>query len=117
MGCTGFLNDKSLLGEHRELHGIVSVVRNHKRGYSRHPETLRWSRFLESLAIRHALLAVFHMWGYVSGYSTMTPTETALCDLFTEIQVLALAHNVTCLIQSTALGELAYWCKVIGNSR
>lgn len=225
----GFLNDKSLLGEHRELHGIVSVVRNHKRGYSRHPETLRWARFLESLALRHALLveemslrgfkhhspltvsqeqmvwpslyidepdrqyeilqqkyidkvhgriplpknifdlwakhkysvmardynaykeygrlvsakhvgfrelsgdlvrylrtapsimslknAVFHMWGYVSEYSALTPAEMTLCDVFTEIQILALAHNVTYLIQSTALGELAYWCKVIGNGR
>ena len=52
----GFLNDKSLLGEHRELHGIVSIVRNHKTGYSMHPETRRWAQFLDGLAVRHALL-------------------------------------------------------------
>ena len=224
----GYLNDKSLLGEHRELHGIVSIVRNDRRGYSKHPETLRWSQSLESLAIRHALLveemslrgfkhhspltgltektkwpldfidepdrqyrilqkkyidkshgrillptticdlwanhkysvmardyntykefgrlvadkkmgcdelsrelvccirmmpaidsltnAIFHMWGYVSRYSSTNPTEMPLEELFKEIQVLTLAHNVTYLIQSTALGELAYWCKIVESS-
>ena len=38
----GYLNRQSLLGEHRELHGIVSIIRDNKKGYSRHPETLRW---------------------------------------------------------------------------
>ena len=52
----GFLNDKSLLGEHRELHGIVSILINNKKGYSRHPETLRWQESLGSLAVRHQLL-------------------------------------------------------------
>jgi hypothetical protein len=226
----GYLNDKSLLGEHRELHGIISIVRNKKRGYSRHPETLRWSRSLESLAIRHSLLveemslrgfkhyspltgitekmrwpsvfidepdrqykilqkkyvgkshgriflphttydlwanhkysvmardynaykkfgrlvaggkvgfvelshelvyymrmippigsltnAIFHMWGYVSPYSSVNPTEMPLGKLFAEIQLLALTHRVTYLIQSTALGELKYWFKLIeGNQQ
>ncbi|MDF1578987.1 MAG: pyrimidine dimer DNA glycosylase/endonuclease V [Desulfobulbales bacterium] len=52
----GFLNDRSLLGEHRELHGIYSIIRNDKSGYSRHPETLRWLGYLPALAIRHGLL-------------------------------------------------------------
>jgi len=30
----GQLNDKSLLGEHRELHGIVSILVNNKSGYA-----------------------------------------------------------------------------------
>ncbi|MBN2255433.1 MAG: DUF1722 domain-containing protein [Deltaproteobacteria bacterium] len=219
----GFLNDKSLLGEHRELHAIVSIVRHNKRGYAGHPETLRWSRSLGSLAIRHDLLveemllrgfnhhspmvksgettawpsvfidepdrqyrilqgkyvgkspgriplprtmhnlwashkysvmardyaayrdfgrlvaggnigiaelsqalvrvmrtsppagsltnAIFHMWGYVSSFSSLSPTEVPLTALLREIQTLALANNVTYLLQSTALGELAYWCK------
>jgi hypothetical protein len=218
----GFLNDKSLLGEHRELHGIVSIVRNNKTGYSRHPETRRWSRFLDGLTVRHALLveemslrgfnhhspvhdtvpdvrwpsvyidepvhqyeilqqkyadrnqgriplprtiydlwanhkysvmardynayknygrlvaaqkidfrrlsneltpwaralpsiasltnAVLHMWGYVSDTSSVTPSEEDLSTLFREIQIQSVTHNVTYLIHSTALGELAYWC-------
>lgn len=52
----GYLNDNSLLGEHRELHGIVSILVNNKKGYSRHPETLRWQGFGWALARRHALL-------------------------------------------------------------
>lgn len=32
-----------LLGEHRELHAIWNVLTMGKKGYSRHPETLRWS--------------------------------------------------------------------------
>ena len=52
----GFLNDRSLLGEHRELHGIFSILVNHKTGYSRHPETLRWQGHLPALAVRHDLL-------------------------------------------------------------
>ena len=51
----GFLNDQSLLGEHRELHGIASILIHHKKGYSRHPETLRWRDHLPALAQRHGL--------------------------------------------------------------
>ncbi|MBU1341091.1 MAG: hypothetical protein KKE44_08695 [Proteobacteria bacterium] len=53
---TGFLNDKSLVAEHRELHGILSILHNHKKGYSHHPETLRWKGHLKTLGIRHDLL-------------------------------------------------------------
>lgn len=52
----GFLNDQSLLGEHGELHGIVSILRNKKTGYSRHPETIRWDSHIKSLLIRHEML-------------------------------------------------------------
>ncbi len=52
----GFLNDRSLLGEHRELHGIASILIHHKKGYSRHPETRRWQDRLAALAVRHGLL-------------------------------------------------------------
>lgn len=52
----GFLNAQSLLGEHRELHGIYSIIKNGKTGYSRHPETLRWFSHLSALAVRHEFL-------------------------------------------------------------
>lgn len=52
----GYLNDQSLLGEHRELHGIASILRHGKRGYSRHPETLRWKAYGWALHQRHGLL-------------------------------------------------------------
>lgn len=52
----GYLNRQSLLGEHRELHGIVSIILNGKKGYSRHPEAIRWKDFILALKIRHKLL-------------------------------------------------------------
>lgn len=45
-----------LLGEHRELHAIWSVLTNHKKGYSRHPEVLRWEGKLKALYLRHGQL-------------------------------------------------------------
>jgi hypothetical protein len=45
-----------LLGEHRELHAIWSVLTKHKKGYSRHPETLRWKGKLKALYLRHQAL-------------------------------------------------------------
>lgn len=53
----GYLNRQSLLGEHRELHAVLSIVRNKKKGYARHPETLRWADCLPALARRHEQLA------------------------------------------------------------
>ncbi|MCW5202159.1 DUF1722 domain-containing protein [Desulfobulbus sp. US1] len=52
----GYLNRQSLLGEHRELHGIVSIIVNGKKGYSKHPETLRWVGYEWALKMRHELL-------------------------------------------------------------
>jgi hypothetical protein len=45
-----------LLGEHRELHAIWSVLTKGKKGYSHHPEVLRWKGKLKALYLRHALL-------------------------------------------------------------
>ncbi|CAK8723278.1 DUF1722 domain-containing protein [Candidatus Electronema halotolerans] len=53
----GYLNRQSLLGEHRELHAIISILLNKKKGYARHPETLRWADCLPALAWRHQQLA------------------------------------------------------------
>jgi hypothetical protein len=45
-----------LLGEHRELHAIWAVLTQGKKGYSRHPETLRWKGRLAALYRRHTRL-------------------------------------------------------------
>jgi hypothetical protein len=44
-----------LLGEHRELHAIWSVIQNNKKGYSKHPETIRWQGKTNALYSRHEL--------------------------------------------------------------
>jgi hypothetical protein len=47
-----------LLGEHREVHAIWGVLTKSKRGYSRHPETLRWKGKLKALYLRHEALSM-----------------------------------------------------------
>ena len=47
------LCNQHLLGEHRELHAIWSILVNDKKGYSKHPETLRWKGKLKALYLRH----------------------------------------------------------------
>ena len=42
-----------LLAEHRELHAIWNTVVESKSGYSKHPETQRWSGRLRALWKRH----------------------------------------------------------------
>lgn len=68
----GYLNRQSLLGEHRELHGMVSVIVNGKKGYSRHPETLRWIGHGWALHRRHQLLRCEMA---LRGYRDKTPVE------------------------------------------
>ncbi|MBN2487416.1 MAG: pyrimidine dimer DNA glycosylase [Methanosarcinaceae archaeon] len=45
-----------LLGEHRELHAMWSIITNNKKAYSNHPETRRWRGKLKALYIRHEKL-------------------------------------------------------------
>ena len=45
-----------LLGEHRELHAIWTILTEGKKGYSNHPETKRWKGKLKALYSRHDLL-------------------------------------------------------------
>jgi hypothetical protein len=66
----GYLNRQSLLGEHRELHGLHSILVNGKKGYSRHPETMRWAGALTGLSCRHRLLAAEMA---LRGYTDKTP--------------------------------------------
>ncbi|MFP3983126.1 MAG: DUF1722 domain-containing protein [Desulfurivibrionaceae bacterium] len=53
----GYLNRRSLLGEHCEVHGIVSILGNKKKGYAAHPETIRWVGNGWALKIRHKQLS------------------------------------------------------------
>ena len=51
----GYLNDGSLLAEHRELHALVRVC-SHGVGPIDHPELRRWRPHLGGLAQRHRVL-------------------------------------------------------------
>ena len=47
------LCNSHLLGEHREIHAIWTILTENKKGYSHHPETLRWKGKLSALYNRH----------------------------------------------------------------
>jgi hypothetical protein len=68
----GYLNRQSLLGEHTEIHALVSITENEKRGFAHHPETLRWKRHLGALKLRHDLV-VGEM--ALRGYQHHSPVE------------------------------------------
>lgn len=54
-----------LLGEHRELHAVWTIITEGKRGYCRHPEVLRWHGKLQALYRRHEeLVAEMRSRGY-----------------------------------------------------
>ena len=52
----GYLNQQTLLVEHSELHGVVSIIVNRNMGYSKHPGTVRWTGYGWALRQRHKLL-------------------------------------------------------------
>ncbi|GBC59798.1 hypothetical protein DENIS_0739 [Desulfonema ishimotonii] len=68
----GYLNRQSLLGEHRELHGMASIILHNKKGYSRHPETLRWKPHLSGLIMRHEFLVAEMA---LRGYNHRSPLD------------------------------------------
>ena len=53
---TKHISSKRLQGEHLEIHTMFSVILNNKKGYSLHPETIRWKGKLPALKIRHSLV-------------------------------------------------------------
>lgn len=55
---------------------------------------------------------LLHMWGYVSGFAPFSEKQALAMPadkLLTSIQQLALAHGISYLIESTAIGELNAW--------
>jgi len=52
----GYLSDRSLLGEHAEIHALHSIISGNKKGYSQHPETKRWIENINQLVFRHNLV-------------------------------------------------------------
>ena len=52
----GILCRNHLLGEHAELHATWSILTKNKKGYSHHPEVMRWRGKLKALYLRHEKL-------------------------------------------------------------
>lgn len=70
----GYLSRQRLLGEHREIHALCSIIVNGKTGYSHHPETLRWIGKLPALVRRHEWLAEEML---LRGYRHLSPMPPA----------------------------------------
>ena len=68
----GYLDRQRLLGEHRELHGVVAVTTRGLNGYAAHPETKRWAGLGWACAMRHRLLAAELAF---RGYRDRTPVR------------------------------------------
>lgn len=64
-----------LLGEHRELHAIWSILTNDKKGYRNHPETIRWVGSLAALYVRHEQEAAEML---LRGYKHNSPLDISL---------------------------------------
>ena len=64
-----------LLGEHRELHAMWTIISLGKKGYSKHPETIRWYGKLEALYNRHENLVVEMK---KRGYNHKSPLDKSL---------------------------------------
>jgi hypothetical protein len=80
----GYLNRQSLLGEHAEIHALLSVIENGKRGWARHPETLRWRQNLGALKVRHQQV-VSEM--ELRGYRHDSPVDKAMAPVWPEVFV------------------------------
>jgi hypothetical protein len=66
-----------LLGEHRELHAVWSILTKNKKGYSRHPEVLRWKGKLKALYLRHERLVAEMA---ERGYTHKSPLDMSLAE-------------------------------------
>jgi hypothetical protein len=64
-----------LLGEHYELHALWAIIIRNRKGYARHPETLRWKGKLRALYLRHQKL-VREM--KARGYRHRSPLDSKL---------------------------------------
>lgn len=61
----GYLDRQNLLGEHNEIHGLLTIILEGRRGYANHPETLRWKGYVPALRCRHDLVvAEMRLRGY-----------------------------------------------------
>jgi hypothetical protein len=66
-----------LLGEHRELHALWTILTTGKGAYANHPETRRWRGKLAALYTRHdALVAEMTR----RGYNHRTPLDASLAS-------------------------------------
>ena len=88
-----------LRGEHRELYAVCSVRVNGKKGYARHPETLRGRGKLKTLFSRHdALVRKMAVRGY--RHQSPLPKRLAHGSAVQRVFVATRRASLTCLAYS-----------------
>lgn len=81
----GYLNRKSLLTEHTEIHKITEIIKNREKAKSKKSETLRWLRYGWALKIRHRVLSEeLFLRGYQEESPVVTRTNEGLWPSFEE---------------------------------
>ena len=79
-----------LLGEHRELHAIWSILLHNKKGYAHHPETLRWKGKQKALYLRHEQLVKEMV---QRGYHHHSPLELSFANGYDKQDVFVDSHD------------------------
>jgi hypothetical protein len=94
-----------LLGEHRELHALWTILTAGKSGYANHPETRRWRGKLAALYRRHeSLVAEIERRGYRHGspLDATLATGAAIQDEYVDApedqRALLRAKGCACLV-------------------
>lgn len=101
-----YLCRQHLLGEHRELHAIWTVLTEYKKGYSQHPETLRWKGKLKALYLRHEkLIGEMERRGYNhlspldKRYAKGSAKQSIYIDKPNKQKIILINKNCDCLIK------------------
>ncbi len=94
-----------LLGEHRELHAIWTILTEDKLGYRHHPETKRWERKLAALHFRHGRLVdemaqrgYAHRSNLDASLAVGMPVQTELIDAVEVQRALLTAKPCDCYL-------------------
>ncbi len=90
-----------LLGEHRELHALWSILTRDRRGYAHHPETQRWRGKLAALYRRHEALTAemrHRRYQHASPLDQRLATGSAVQDVYidTPDEQLSILRNKGC---------------------
>jgi hypothetical protein len=101
-----------LLGEHRELHALWVILTQNKKGYARHPETLRWRGKLSALYNRHELLVeelrrrgYNHASALDPNLATGTPIQTEFVDTLDRQRTMLQQKGCPCLLADPELSR------------
>lgn len=94
-----------LLGEHRELHAVWNIITKNKKGYSKHPETIRWIGKLKALYLKHQEIVIEmkkrrykHKSLLTKKFATGSSTQKLYINTIIEQKIILRNKKCTCLV-------------------